>query len=73
MTDNENFNNKASDLHAEICKDFKDLGETQDLMKDIEEGLNKVRLTSPSHKNKAVGQGNVTYCTYISLMFIHLI
>ena len=51
--------------------EFKNLGNTQDLLADIKAGLNKVRMGS--HKNKPVGQGNVTCCTYISLMFIHLI
>jgi len=40
-------------------------------MVDIQKGLNKVRMDY--HENKAVGQGNVTYFTYISLMFIYLI
>jgi len=61
----------AYDLQAVMCKELKDLGNTQDLLADIQEGLNKVRMGS--HKNRPVGQGNVTYCTYISLMFIYLI
>ena len=33
--------------------------------------MNKIRIGS--HKNRAVGQGSMTCCSYISLMFVHLI
>ena len=69
--DIEKFNKIASDLQAVICYGLTSESNTQDLLSGIREGLNKVRIVS--HKNKAVGQGSMTCCSYISLMFVHLI
>ena len=69
--DIEKFNKIASDLQAVICDELKSCSNTQDLLSDIIEGLNEVCVGS--HRNKAVGQGSITCCSYISLMFIHLI
>ena len=69
--DIEKFNKIASDLQAIICDGLKSDRNTQDLLLGIREGLNKVRVGS--HKNRAVGQGSMTCCSYISLMFVHLI
>ena len=69
--DFEKFNKIASDLQAVICDGLKSKSDTLDLLSVIREGLNKVRIGS--HKNRAVGQGSMTCCSYISLMFVHLI
>ena len=69
--DIEKFNKIASDLQAVICDGLKSESNTKDLLSCIKEGLNKVRIGS--HKNRAVGQGAMTCCSYISLMFVHLI
>ena len=70
-TDNDIFNNKAYELQGFVCNEFVDLGDTQNLLKEIKEGMKEVRVGS--NENKAVGQGKVTCCTHVSLMFIHLI
>ena len=69
--DIEKINKIASDLQAVICDGLKSHSNTSDLLSDIIEGLNNVRVGS--HTNKAVDQGSMTCCSYISLMFIHLI
>ena len=69
--DVEKFNKIASDLQAVICDGLKSDSNTQDLLLDVMEGLNNVRVGA--HKNKAIGQGSMTCCSYISLMFVHLI
>ena len=69
--DIEKFNKIASDLQAVIYDGLKSDSNTQDLLLDIMEGLNNVRVGS--HKNKVIGQGSMTCCSYISLMFVHLI
>ena len=69
--DIEKFNKIASDLQAVICDGLRSKSDTLDLLSVIREGLNKVRIGS--HKNRAVGQGSMTCCSYISLMFVHLI
>ena len=69
--DIEKFNKIASDLQAVICDGLTSESNTKDLLSGIKEGLNKVRIGS--HKNKAIGQGALTCCSYISLMFVHLI
>ena len=69
--DIEKFNKIASDLQAVICDGLKSHSNTSDLLSDIIEGLNNIR--AGSHTNKAVGQGSMPCCSYISLMFIHLI
>jgi len=56
--DIDKFNKIASDLQAVICDGLKSLDNTADLLSDITEGLNNVRLGS--HTNKAVGQGTMT-------------
>ena len=62
--DIEKFNKIASDLQAVICDGLKSDSNTQDLLLDIMEGLNNVCVGS--HKNKAIGQGSMTYCSYIT-------
>ena len=69
--DIDKFNKIASDLQAVICNGLKSLDNTVGLLSDITAGLNNVRVGS--HTNKAIGQGSMTCCSYISLMFIHLI
>ena len=71
QADIEKFNKIASDLQAVIRDGLKSHSNTQDLLLDIMGGLNNVRVGY--HKNKAIGQGSMTCCSYISLMFIHLI
>ena len=70
-SDHEKFNKIASDLQAAMRDEFKIPQNTQDLLTNIKEELNKVRMGS--HKDKPVGQGNVSCCSYMSLMFIYLI
>ena len=57
-SDNEINNKIASDLQAVMGNEFKHLRNMQDLLADITEELNIVRMGS--HKNKVVSQGNVS-------------
>ena len=70
-SDVEKFNKIASDLQAVIHDELNTLEKMQDLLGPIKEELKKV--CAGSHTSKAVGQAKITCCSYISLMFVHLI